>query len=63
MNIQEIVEKVTSGDMPTFELGGVGITMLPAALKWAKGMFRIVLVLAALGLVGAGRSGGITSHR
>jgi hypothetical protein len=53
MNIQEVIEKMKSGDVPVFELGGAGITILPLALKWAKGLFRIILVLAALGLMGA----------
>jgi len=49
-----ILEKLTSGELPAFELGGGGLLMLFLAFKLAKGSFRLILIVIALALLGAG---------
>jgi uncharacterized membrane protein len=46
--LREMIDKVTSGDIPTGAMGGAGIVMLLLALKMAKGFLKMVLVVLAL---------------
>jgi hypothetical protein len=47
-NLREIIDKVTSGDIPTGAMGGAGIVMLLLALKVGKGFLKTILVVFAL---------------
>jgi uncharacterized membrane protein YebE (DUF533 family) len=47
-NLPELMEKLTSGDLPTGAMGGGGIVMLLIALKVAKGFLKMILVVLAL---------------
>ena len=46
--LREIIDKVTSGDIPTGAMGGAGIVLLLLALKAAKGFLKIILIVLAL---------------
>lgn len=50
MSLDEIIKRVTSGELPTGAMGGGGIIVLLIALKTAKGFLKIVFILAALAL-------------
>lgn len=55
MNLQELLHRISSGEVPTGAMGGGGILLLLIALKAAKGFLKFILVLAALALLaGAG---------
>jgi hypothetical protein len=47
-NLHELLEKLTSGDIPTGAMGGGGIVLLLIALKVAKGFLKMILVVLAL---------------
>ena len=47
-NLHEVIDKVTSGDVPVWVLGGAGIILLLLALKAAKGLLKFVFVVLAL---------------
>ena len=47
-NLREIIDKVTSGDIPTGAMGGGGIVLLLLALKVGKGLLKLVFVVLAL---------------
>ena len=49
-----ILEKLTSGELPAFELSGGGLIMLLLAFKLARGALRVVFIIIAVGLVAAG---------
>jgi hypothetical protein len=46
--LREIIDKVTSGDIPTGAMGGAGIVLLLLAFKAAKGFLKMILVVLAL---------------
>lgn len=47
-NLHDLLDKVTSGDIPTGAMGGAGILMLLLALKVAKGFGKNILIVLAL---------------
>lgn len=47
-NLHDLMEKITSGDIPTGAMGGTGIVLLLLALKVAKGFLKMILVVLAL---------------
>jgi len=54
-NLRDVIDKVTSGDVPVWLLGGAGIILLLIALKAARGFLKFIFVVLALGaLAGAG---------
>ena len=48
MSLKEIIEKATSGEIPTGTLGGGGIIALIVAVMVAKRSLKFVLVLVGL---------------
>jgi hypothetical protein len=46
--LHDIMDKVTSGDIPTGAMGGTGIVLLLIAMKAVKGFLKLVFVLLAL---------------
>lgn len=50
MNLDEIIKKITSGEIPTGAMGGGGIVLLLLAFKVAKGVLKFIFILVALGL-------------
>jgi hypothetical protein len=51
MDINEIIKKITSGDIPTGTLGGVGIIALLLAVRTARGFVKFIFVLVGLALL------------
>ena len=51
MNFDDILKKLTSGEIPAWALGVGGIILLLLAMKAAKGFLKTVFVLAALALL------------
>lgn len=47
-DLREVIDKVTSGDIPTGAMGGAGIVLFLLALKAAKGFLKFVFVVLAL---------------
>lgn len=50
MKLDELVDRVASGDIPTGALALTGIVVLLLTLKVKKGVFKILFLLAALSL-------------
>ncbi len=51
MNYDDIIKKLTSGEIPTGAMGGAGILVLLIAMKGVKGFFKFIFVLLALALL------------
>jgi LPXTG-motif cell wall-anchored protein len=51
MDWNEIVDKLKSREVPSGAMAGAGILALLFAVKTGKGIFKIILVLAALALL------------
>jgi len=49
--LQDLIEKITSGGIPKWAMGGAGIVLLLIAMKTAKGFFKFVFVMLALALL------------
>ena len=54
MSLDKIIDAITSIDLPTGSLSGGGIILLLLAMRFAKGLFKIVFILLALGLITGG---------
>jgi hypothetical protein len=50
MNFDEIIKKLSSGDMPTAGMAGVGILLLLVAWKVGKAVIKVIFFLLALAL-------------
>jgi hypothetical protein len=50
-NLREVIDKVASGGIPAWAMGGAGIVLLLLALKAAKGLMKVVFVVLALALL------------
>ncbi len=51
MNWQSVLDKLTSGGIPAGAMVGGGIIVLLIALKAAKGVLKIIFILAAFALL------------
>ena len=51
MDLDGLIKKITSGEIPTGVLAGGAIVVLLIALKAAKGFLKIIFLLAALALL------------
>ena len=51
MNLDEVIKKLTAGEIPTGAMGGGGIVVLLVAFKAAKGIVKFIFILAALALL------------
>ena len=51
MNLDEIIKRITSGEIPTGAMVAGGIVVLLIALKAAKGFMKIIFLLTALALL------------
>ncbi len=51
MNLDEIIRKVTSGEIPAGAMGGGGILLLLLAVKTARGFIKFLFVFAAFALL------------
>jgi hypothetical protein len=51
MDLNEIVKNLTSGDIPTGTLGGLGLAALVIAWKTARFLFKFFLILIGLALL------------
>lgn len=49
--LRDIIDKVTSGNIPAWAIGGAGIVLLLIVLKTAKGFMKVVFVVLALALL------------
>lgn len=54
MNLSEITGKLSSIHLPTYVLVGAAILVALLAYKLVKGLFKLLFILAALALLGAG---------
>jgi hypothetical protein len=52
MDLNEIVKKLTSGDIPTGTLGGFGLVALVVALRTARRLVKFFFFLIGLALLG-----------
>jgi len=52
MNLNQIHEKLTSGSVPDYFLGGLGIILVLLTLKLVKGWVKTILVVVGLVLLG-----------
>jgi len=51
MNLEDIIKKLTSGDIPAWAMGGAGIVLLLIVMKASKGFMKVILLLLALALL------------
>jgi uncharacterized membrane protein YebE (DUF533 family) len=51
MDLNDITEKLTSGDVPAGAMIGGAIVVLLLALKSAKGLFKVTFTLLAIALM------------
>jgi hypothetical protein len=51
MDLNEIVKKLTSGDIPTGTLGGFGLVAFVLAWRTAKGLVKFFFLLIGLALL------------
>jgi hypothetical protein len=46
--LHDVLDKITSGGIPTWAMAGTGIVLLLIVMKVAKGFLKFVLVVLAL---------------
>ncbi len=51
MNLEETIQKLTSGNFPAWGMGGSGIVLLLIVMKAARGLIKVVLIILALALL------------
>ena len=54
MSFDKIIEKITTGEVPTGAMVAAGVIAFLLALKAAKGALKIILLLIALALLAGG---------
>jgi hypothetical protein len=61
--LNDLIDKLTSGDIPAGAMGGAGILLILLTLRTAKGVMRVILVLVAIALLGGAVWWHFSRHR